>query len=371
MDDLQLIRQTLDAPPPSARATFQARGRLDAAIGGSAPVSARRFPVRLRWSLSGGVVLAAVAGVVLATTAAHPEHADRGGTTQVLGDRSAQTILLAAATRAGADKTGKYWHVETIAVAGPQRVGTAPDQYNLVDRSATANWIARDPEDTSWTGTRDLGWRPDTEADQRAWSEAGSPKQWDLSVDGSVDGSPAGTRRLTMTAGKGQLSPVDSRTTYLQDLGGFDLTQIQQLPTNPSKLRALLLSRMAAAGLTAGSSGADTFLFGAVSQLLLDVPAPPAVRAAAFTVLAGIPGVDSVGTVKDADGRQGLGIEMNRTSPGGFVERHQLILDSSTYVIMGESFSGSQGAAAPIKHGESVVVAAEWTDQKPEPPAAS
>lgn len=100
---------------------------------------------------------------------------------------------------------------------------------------------------------------------------------------------------------------------------------------------------------------------------LLDVPAPPEVRAAAFTVLAEIPGVRSMGKVKDADGRLGLRIELTHTS-GDVVEHHQLILDSASHQILSSRYSatviGQQGTR-PIKEQKTVSVQAAWTDQKP------
>lgn len=370
MDELHLIRETLNPPSPSARATVQARNRLTSAINASQSASTHHHPSRsLRWALGSAAVFVGIAAVVLATAAMPPKHSTPGIAAQTPGDPAAHMILLAAANRAESQTTGEYWHVESIAVTGPYKVGAPPNQYNLVKRSVTANWIPQNPQEVSWIGSRDLGYRPYTEADQQAWQRAGSPKQWDVSADDSATGS----RRLTMTAGKAHLHPADAPATYLQDLGGFDLAQIQQLPPDPAKLRALLLTRITAAGFTAQSWGSNSILFSSLAQLLLDAPAPPSVRAAAFTVLAGIPGVHSTGAVKDADGRPGLGIELAHASRDRIVEYHQLILDPATDVIMAsnDSASGGEHGTTPIKNRDVVIVTAGWTDQKPEPPTGS
>ncbi len=369
MDELHLIRETLNPPSPSARATVQARNRLTSAINASGSASTQRHPSRsLRWALGSAAAFVGIVAVVLANAAMPTKHSTPGIAAQTPGDRAAHMILLAAANRAESQATGEYWHVESIAVAGPYKVGDSPNQYNLVKRSVTAKWIAQNPKEVSWTGSRDLGYRPYTEADQQAWQRAGSPKQWDVPAD-----SATGSRRLTMAEGKADLHPADAPATYLPDLGGFDLAQIQQLPPDPAKLRALFLARITADGAPPNSWNSNSLLFGSLSQLLLDAPAPPSVRAAAFMVLAGVPGVHSMGTVRDADGRPGLGIELAHTSANHVVEDHQLILDPATDLIMASNDIASEGehGTTLLKDRDIVIVTAGWTDQKPAPPTGS
>src|SRR5215216_1664727 len=304
MDDLQIIRDVLAAPPPSARATVQARHQLATAIAAPQSVPSRHPRLRsLRWSLGGAAAFAGIATAVLAATTitpGQPPHATPGITVQSPTELSAHDILLAAANRAARAESGRYWHVQRVTVTGPVKVGSPPNEYDLVGRWVTDNWIAREPNGTSWIGRRELGFRPRSAADQQAWRQAGSPKQWDILTD-----SVAGLRRLTMEPGQAELIPDNAATTYLLDLGGFNLAQVQQLPTDPAQLRALFVARIAAEadGFGANTWGSNIRLFGSMSQLLLDVPAPPKVRAAAFTVLAEIPGMRSTGEVKDPDGR--------------------------------------------------------------------
>ena len=95
-----------------------------------------------------------------------------------------------------------------------------------VSRLRAVHTVAN-PNDKSWEGLRVLGFRPRSEADQQAWRKAGSPTQWNITTD-----SVAGSQRLTMEPGKGELHPINAATSYLPDLGGFDLAQVQQLPTD-------------------------------------------------------------------------------------------------------------------------------------------
>ncbi|MEV6306505.1 CU044_5270 family protein [Actinoplanes sp. NPDC051861] len=355
MKDLELIRETLSAAPPSARATVQARNRLTAAIEG------RRSPNRARrWVAAGAGALAsfAVLAILLAS------YGERPGPQADPSEASAQDILLAAATQAvSRTETGRYWRVRTISVAGPIRVGEAPNAYDIVDRSVDERWIARDPSGTSWIGSRDLGCRPRSEADERAWRAAGSPAHWDFKAD-----SESGSVRYSTAPGKGRLERLDSTHSDSRVLG----IRASELPADPDELRALIAGSIAAGpdGFAPGTSGSEILLFGAMSQLLVEVPATAAVRAAAFTVLAGISGIRSTGAVKDDEGRTGVGIELVRESPD-YVETHQLVVDPTTYLIMARSSTGipaGAGEKRPVKEQRRVILEAGWTDEKPERP---
>jgi hypothetical protein len=281
---------------------------------------------------------------------------------------SAHDILLAAASRAerAPATTGRFWHVRTMGVVGPDRVGTAPNQYDLVSRYLSETWMARNPADRNWEGDLLLGYHPRSAADQRAWRAAGSPDHWDIATD-----SVSGTRRLTAAPSAPHFAPYDQTVPFLDDLGGFDVAGLNALPRDPAQLRALLAARIAShLGQRAGSPEGNLILFIRLSDLLLQTPAPPKVRAAAFTAIAAIPGVRSTGTVTDADGRSGLGIELNRTT-GGVKELNKIVIDPSTYLVLGQDYVASlagRSGGRPLKEGNSVVVTAEWTDRTPTAP---
>jgi hypothetical protein len=82
------------------------------------------------------------------------------------------------------------------------------------------------------------------------------------------------------------------------------------LPTDPARLAALISSRKVEGG---PPGPAEDFV--QVGDLLRESTASPELRAALFKVAAGIPGVKLLGTVKDADGRSGIGVAFpNRAS---------------------------------------------------------
>jgi len=357
MDDLRAVRELLEAPGPTVRSTVQARNRLTAAIRPSRP--ARRPSHRWQSQQRSIVSAAALAGVVLAVGVLVPGPAQHSETTTTPAPAalSPQNILRAAASRAE-EESGRYWHVQLVGLVGPYTVGTAPHQYKLLGRNQVESWIARDPHDVSWEGNRQLGFRPLAQADQQAWRAAGAPRHW-----GPTSESDSNTPRLTMTPSKPELEPIDTKTTYLHDFGGTNLTQLQQLPTDPARLRELFLERLANERPAPNSSELDALLFESMTQLLLDVPAPPKVRAAAFAVLAEIPGIHATGEVRDGQGRSGLGVELTRTR-GGMVEYHRLVFDARRHLILARDDTFRYGERT-VKEQHLVVLISEWTDQKP------
>jgi hypothetical protein len=365
MDDLRHIRETLLADPPTNQATVRARRRLAAAMDG--PPGRRRPAVR--WAFGGAAVLAGAAAISLAvastTTTATPGPAHRPGV-DAPAELSAQDLLLAAARSAATAEAGRYWHVRILREYGPVTVGQAPNTYELDGRSVDETWIAADPAETSWLGRRSLGFGPRDAAAEQAWIADGAPDQWVVGAD-----TTSGTTTYTTAAGDAEFIEIDARQWYLPDLGGFDAAAVAALPTDAAALRDLFEDRIAADGSAPGTWGANIRLFLAMSQLLVDVPAPPAVRAAAFEVVAGIPGVASTGPVTDAEGRTGVGVELGRTV-GGVVERHGLILDPATHVILASDHSGRHTPATGgelLKQQQALILVAEWTDADPAPPA--
>jgi hypothetical protein len=111
-------------------------------------------------------------------------------------------------------------------------------------------------------------------------------------------------------------------------------TNLWNLPTSPSKLMALIVSRT----IEYGPPGARED-FVQVGDLLPDTDAPPGVRSALFQVAAQIPGVELLGATKDHLGRAGIALaypeapaERTLGSKGLFV----LIFDPKTSVLLGD-----------------------------------
>ncbi|HEX8343537.1 MAG TPA: CU044_5270 family protein, partial [Actinoplanes sp.] len=327
---------------------------------------------------TGLVGAAAAAALVVPGAVSAPDSGDRpappvagaSGGPATTAAPAARDILLAAATRAeeAPVRTGKYWHVRKELVSGPIRVGTKPDTYYVMQREVDESWQARDAAGDSWYGRRSLGVRPRAAADEAAWRAAGSPTTWNQGPSDSADKrdlilSTRPSRGELVKAGpdepRGERGPLDHR---------WDA--VRRLPTDDNELRDRILQGIRLdADFPAGSESENVRLFGEMTGLLLDAPAPPKVRAAAFRVLAGIPGVRSLGEADDAAGRPGLAVEMS-TRSNGIAWSYQIIVDADTHVLLGHTVSSRRGGSSvPVKEQSALVFAAEWTDAQPRIPA--
>jgi hypothetical protein len=328
----------------------------------------------LRWSLVGTGLVGAAAAVALVVPAivSSPDAPTDGPAVGALPVASGNTpggattlgpreILLAAATTAeqAPAETGKYWHVKTLNVGGPLRVGTDPEAYWVVERGVEESWDARDAKDASWTGHRDIGVRPRAESDEKAWRAAGSPTKWTLDSDGAKV-------VLSTRPSPGKLSKDPQAPRYLEDIGQLSLEQVRQLPEDQKALRGWVTSRVQKQmGFAPGSAEIDQLVFGFLSRMLLDTPAAPKVRASAFRILADIPGVRGLGTVKDEGGRSGQGVEFASEA-----SNERLVIDAATHLLLADQISsGPKGTASPSKENSSLVLSAEWSDAAPQVPS--
>ena len=326
----------------------------------------------LRWSLMGTGLLGAAAAVALvapaivsAPTDGRPGAGALPATTESTPGAAttvtARDILLAAATKAeqAPAETGKYWHVKTLNVFGPYRVGTESDTYWVLRQSVEESWDASDAKDASWTGRRDIGARPRAEADENAWRAAGSPTKWTLDSDGAKV-------VLSTQPSAGELSKDTESPRYLEDIGQLSLEQVRHLPEDQKALRDWVTSQIhKQMGYAPGSADGDQLLFGFLSRMLLDTPAEPKVRAAAFRILADIPAVKSLGTVKDDSGRSGQGVEFSNG-----VKTERLVIDAATHLLLADEISSRpRGMEMPAKESSTLVLTAEWSDAAPQVPS--
>ena len=125
MDEMLLVRQLLDEPPPSREVITSGRERVSSQSAGAVPTTRRRrrrvgFGRALALGLTGVAAAASLAVATLGFGHASPQGA--GPQTIQL---SARNILLAAAiTAESAPTSGAYWHVHSMArTTLPQRFG--------------------------------------------------------------------------------------------------------------------------------------------------------------------------------------------------------------------------------------------------------
>jgi hypothetical protein len=308
-NDLNTLRDAWGEPEPPSRAAFSAaRAALleRAGAGGGAPAPEHlRRPVRWRragWLATGLGLTASAAAAAVVVGSGTMAPVGTVGSSPPAARLSGQQILLAAATTAATrpEGSGTYWHIKTVA------------------------------RFTNLTGGKNG-------AVQEAWTRRDG-QQWQSLRPGTV-------------------VKVNERTRFWVAGVGLSFGQLQKLPADPAALKAWVISAAKAnrsePALTA--SQADLFAIDdGLVDLLYAVPAPPAVRAAAFRALALFPGVKSLGAV---DGGQGLLMVFR----GG--QQDRLIIDPATSMVRSES-AGATIAGKLVSKGYTVV-ASGWTDTLP------
>jgi hypothetical protein len=298
MDDLRTLTTLLAAPDPSPQATERSLRRLQQRMR-HAPRSRRT--VRLVAGM-GLAAAAAAAAVVVAGTSVPTAVPNAPPSASVR--LTAGQILLAAAARAELlpEGSGDYWYVRfsTDGVLGSE------------------DWTARDG---------------------RRWA------------------------RSKKTGGQlMELPPAQFR------LAGREVgfKQLRELPTDPAALKSWISdtvtryeARIAGSPLDAAEK-AQAVMYGLVS-LVSELPAPPAVRAAAFRALATYRGVEPLGAV---EGGQGLLIP---AFPAETVHRPrvQLVVDPTTSRVRNTNFFVSADGGVAFDVRKPVTIEARWTDALP------
>jgi len=370
MDELSMIQRLLDEDPPSPEVVARGRARLF-----GAPAPARRASVHrvLAFGLTGAV---ATAVLVLWAFVSGTGTPSPGGGGPLVGNGSAQSVLLAAAVRAESARTsGTYWHVRSLSRATlPHRFGHGQNHYTLERLTVTETW-------TTHAGRTLLGrreWvRPKTAQDEAAWKRDGAPTRW---CSGQTDTDPP--QPICLRVAPGTASVTRFGPDRFQVTEGHNLTfgQLQRLPQDAGALRAWLAG-IARYDLDRSASTAvvNMNVESELCDLLVDSPVPPGVRAAAFRALAGMPRVTSTGPTHDELGRPGLGISIRPgvhgvlvLAGGGAVAARPgeitrtLIIDPQTSHILADQMTIGHGPEPTV---DTLILDVGWTNQKPHTPA--
>jgi hypothetical protein len=121
---------------------------------------------------------------------------------------------------------------------------------------------------------------------------------------------------------------------------GLTYRQLQQLPSNPGKLLDLVRRQAAPSSQASDPTSANPLSyeeFTVIGDIMRDSPLRPRVRAAFYTILSRLPGIEYGGRVTDPLGRPGIQVSMQR-SPG---EPHDiLIFDPHTAQLLSEGDGG-------------------------------
>jgi hypothetical protein len=310
VNEIELLRELrADLPGPRAESRASARAALIARIERSQqrPASA----AAPAWRRSRPRVAAALA--VVALLVALP-------TLLLDGDERGQPavgeVLRAAAAIAATQPAepppgpGQYFYTRsreaylTTVVFNPRCATHLCDREH--PREATRGWSVLTPRlRQTWIAAngagraREVSAKPEflTPGQRRAWKEAGSPR-----------------------LGSGHVEDFA--------LPGQPFLDTSDLPTEPEALRRLIEARKIP--LVGGPPGeAETFTL--IGDMLRNTYLPPDFRAALYRVVAELPGVESLGEVKDPVGRTGAGVAYTRGSIA-----QELIFDPGTSALLGE-----------------------------------
>jgi hypothetical protein len=305
---------------------------------------------------------------------------------------SANQILLAAAEKAARQPaTGARWQLHSI--SGFQAVTTGG--YVVDHRYDTQLWVPRSASEPTWRIMQDIGSRPATAADVQAWKRAGSPTSWTIPV---AKLTPAGRKAI---AEKQRLAPKEiikspkpetlsaaGHAPYAarEDSNGTagvitnkprTLAELAALPTDPAKLRSWLQREISTAQRTHGGTGQSMAaeLFGEGMQIAMHLPVSPAVRAAAFRMLADLPGVRAVGEVRDPLGRLGIAVALPERN-GDATDEFQLLIDPRTGSTLGYQFvitrpdpNNPHSARVGQVNSYELAVDSGWTNATPRLPS--
>lgn len=315
MNELNMIRVLLDEAPPSAEVITEGRRRIAAGATEPGRPAARRSPGfrhRTARRVAVGAVAAGAAAALAFVTlvprgapAARPGHGQQDG----LPGLPAREFLLTMAVKAAAGpSTGRYYcsqmqqgqrvlvgaHDTTLQAPWDQgpAASLAGYQYALFTKTMIQSCI--EPPRKGWPGgdvedvTQSLGAQPASPADAAAWRRDGSPASWIAWYD----------RTVRITAAPGPRYATGPRRWT------GDQVNYTTLPTNPARLEAFFLDHQA----EFHEAGTRTEILTNDALTAMSGPSTPAVRAAAYRVLASLPGIRVEPGVQDPGGQSGTAV---------------------------------------------------------------
>jgi hypothetical protein len=321
--------------------------------------SARRISV-------GAAVVGAAAALALVTLVPHGAHAARSshGQADELPGRPARGFLLTMAVKAaaGGQSTGR-WYCSQKEQGG--RVLVGPDdttlqapwgggpplagyRYALFTKFMIESCFEPPrkgaPDGTVEAATQALGAQPASPADAAAWRRAGSPTSWIAWYDKTV--------RITMAPGRRYLAGP-------RNLWGANVLN-DTLPANPAQLRAFILAHQA----EFHNAGTQSEILYDDTLAIMDSQSAPAVRAAAYRLLASLPGIQMKPNVQDPAGQSGTAVWLSQAGP----TLGLTILDPAT----GKWLCTEDVAQQPVAHAPAgtvldytLFVSSGWTNTPP------
>ena len=383
MDEVRMVRDRYPEPaPPTAREIARAKALLDEPV--------RRSRPRLRWGLGGVVAAAAAATVAIALVGRNtpapapspPVHLDNRG------------AILTAAEKAAQQPFGTYWHFDEV--SGQSYVMRAKTGTYAITGALTEgfDWWGAESGKGEAFYSRELPPRPATAHDTALWRRAGSPSSFHV---WSGDHYYTYTAKATKWHKDGQYADGGGF------LGGMSAEELQNLPTDASKLAEMFLSQMPmgrrAMGIPPGrrltpeqerlvrSWRIKPLAKISAAAAFLRSPVPPKARAGMIRALADQQGISAIGPATDPLGRPGVAMASDeeavtatgeyggpKADRGTYRARQVIIFDERTGALLSsqEELTEPGGPYSEMKPGfvinYSACRSAKWTDAKPTPP---
>ncbi|MFE6886950.1 CU044_5270 family protein [Streptomyces sp. NPDC057694] len=297
--------------------------------------------------------------------AERPEAGPRSSATSVT---DARLVLLSAATKAeAAPSEGTYWQTDSRS----ELVDVAGEAGHLfaVRDTSSSQWSVgvRKGTDSLLVSGLDSEVAPRTAADEARWRDAGSPTTVEVAAgEGAKRAFRLGTGRPTVdrTALGDKIYALGPRNVSYKEL--------RELPTKTAALRQEL-ERLSTQDGTAGQGAERSAWLLRVTADLVTMPVEPGVRAAAYRVMADLPGVRMSADVSDPLGRKGVGVTFPTTNstPLGSV-RERLVVDPSTGELLADETllvePSARARQAGLKAGTAVnysaTTKATWSEKQ-------
>ncbi|MET9251783.1 hypothetical protein [Nonomuraea sp. NPDC003709] len=325
------------AARPAARPTGRTARSAARPTGRTAGPAARR--VRGRRSVARGwrgIALAAMAVVLVigAVVLLVPSP----GREQVASTPGQLLDAAAGKLAAQPQGSGRYWWLEIEEVVRSK--GT--EGFLVEERGKDVLVLGRDHDGYTWY--EPVSAKPYGAEAAAAWRRAGSPKLCPArECDPKLRFYPVRTLERSLS-----LAPGWQPT----------LEQLLALPREATALRTELLRHVP----LGYDQSPDDWVRAAGIRLVKDVPATPGTRAAAYRMLAALPGARVVDDVRDAAGRRGVTLQLRVND----AVRVQLVIDPSS----GELWAVQQVAPLPglprgVAGVASTVVRTGWSDARP------
>ncbi|WP_030924317.1 hypothetical protein [Streptosporangium amethystogenes] len=293
------------------------------------------------------------------------------GVIALSGPPSTPDLRLAAATGAvTAPAQGAYWHTRTLfKITHPRQLGSGSNRYWVEEQNISESWTS--PDGRSWFGFRKLGTRPKSAADEKAWRRDGSPTRWSRTAEGT-------TVSLSTTPNKGRVVLTKGPASFPVAGQQLSYEELQRLPADPTGLKNWIEKAVrvpkAEPDAEIPEDAVDGQVTGTLTMLLHEVPVPKEVRVAAYRALPTMPGVRSLGKVKDALGRTGEGFSIDhrqaRQKNLKVVAKTDVIIDTDAMSLLAENLKSTRNGKPFLnKTWTRTMLQVGWTDDKPSVPA--